>query len=254
MGWLKKNAGIIGAVVGGLPGYLIGNSIQRKYEGGDGGGNIGIDYSKQPQYPTYQQGYDPTKQSNLPQLQQELSGLGGITQQGLRATANQAFSRGASPWAQLAQNRQRLQEQAQRDQLQKEGAARQAEARSALAMRGGLSSGARERLARSGMRDQLLGAQDVSRQGAQSALQIGMQDEANRQKALQAIPSMAAPGINMAQLGQQTRAFDTQQQVDEAARRNQFDLAKYQSDMAAWAAGQQAMAMAQPAPKFLGIF
>jgi hypothetical protein len=79
-----------------------------------------------------------------------------------------------SRWGQLALSQQQ-------NQGANQMAGSLSQARNQLAMQGGLRSGARERLASQGMRQQMLG-----NQGALS--QIQMADEQNRQKALAGLP------------------------------------------------------------------
>lgn len=130
-------------------------------------------------------------------------------------------NQGPSPWSQLATMRQGLEESQARESASKMAANGRAGAMSDLAMRGGLDSGARERLARSGMRDALDMGMDVSRQGGINRLQIGMNDAQN----------------NI--VGKQ---FDIQNKLQSRRDENVFNMDKYREQMGAWAANRQAQA------------
>lgn len=104
----------------------------------------------------------------------------------------------------------------------------QGQAESALASRGGLSSGARERMMKSNSRDANLLKQGVLSQGNLSRL--GLESEAFDK-------NQAAKEYNI-----QTMMKDRQMAAD-------AENAKYQSDMTAWAANQQAKATAAAGKK-----
>lgn len=110
--------------------------------------------------------------------------LGGYDPRGIQQIRNEALrSPGqASEWAQMALGKQGFEEQQGLNRIAQQMAGAQSQALSNLAMRGGLQSGARNRMAMQGARDQMMGMQDVRAQGINQRYDIGLQDEANRQK------------------------------------------------------------------------
>jgi len=95
---------------------------------------------------------------------------------------------GSNPiWAQMLEGnlgRQGFEENQMLSRTGQQMAGAQAQAQSQLAMRGGLQSGARNRMAMQGARDQMLGMQDVRAQGVGQRFGIHSQDQENRTKAM----------------------------------------------------------------------
>lgn len=185
-----------------------------------------------PGRPDYTPGYGgvgmtPELQALLDKLQMDPRGLNKFREEALR--------KGPSAWATLARRDQLARESDSRERGTKEVAAHTAGALDQLAARGGLSSGARERVASSGAHDYLAMSQDLARQGNLNSLQIGMNDEQNRMQQLQALPGMEIqamqPGIQKATMWGQARQFDQSQAAAEAARKSQFEMMKYQEEM-----------------------
>lgn len=102
---------------------------------------------------------------------------GGKTFGALQTRATEA---GPSPWLKLGLERQGIEQGAATDQAASNASSAGAQARAALASKGGLSSGAAERLATSSGRDLNAARADVSRQGALNRLSMSSQDEANK--------------------------------------------------------------------------
>lgn len=101
---------------------------------------------------------------------------------------------------------------------------------SALATRGGLSSGSRERLASKSAHDVLMGKQDVFRNADQNALGI-----------------MTQGTDKQLDLDMKNRAYDTdinkanvQTMIADKAGQDQFNLKKYEEQMKAWSAERTA--------------
>lgn len=109
---------------------------------------------------------------------------------GMAAFKERALQTGESPWASMM--KQKLgQEQSQA--LGTAGAQARsgaAQGMSDLAMRGGLSRGASERLAGRGMRDLNQMRQDIYGRGASQRLDVGIEDEKQRLAALGALPGL----------------------------------------------------------------
>jgi hypothetical protein len=199
-----------------------------------------------------------TPDSNMSAFEQMLNGLNVDTRglealrgEGLRAPGSE------SAWATLAKQAQGLEEQKQLDTAARTGASQEASAFSNLARRGGVSSGARERIASGGALAQLRGRQEIAGQGAQARATIGLQDEGNRLDILKALPGLEAaavqPGIQKAglwsQLAQQesnqkfdANRFNTTNLIGERDKKADYDMGKYAEQMKAWAADRTATA------------
>lgn len=131
---------------------------------------------------------DPLK-SNIGELDQRMSGIQ-LNKQGLEAIRGRALQQGPSAWANMAEAKQRQEEGQQRSQGAAQGATAQAQARSQLAMRGGLSGGARQRLAMQGARDTASAGQQIGAQGQSARASIGLQDEQTKNQMLSQLPGM----------------------------------------------------------------
>ena len=146
-----------------------------------------------------------------------------------------------------------------------------AQARSALASRGGLRGGAAERIARGGMLQGQQMNQQLGMQAAQNRLGIMTEDEKQRVGILQALPGMEVqalqPEFEKDKMTGQARQADIQnrsntsqfnilQALADKKQRDAAAMAEYQSAMSGWAANKQADATmdAGKRDKFLGIF
>lgn len=118
-----------------------------------------------------------------------------------------------------------------------QNAGQMAQARSGLAMQGGLRSGARERLAQQG---QLAGLQ--AKQNAN--MQVNMQDEQNRQKWLAMLPSQE---LGAAQFGSTIENQNIGRSLNELQQGRDFDKYRYGQAMTAWGADKSSQAMRQAA-------
>lgn len=138
----------------------------------------------------------------------------------------------SSPWMKMLLDQEGIQRGAQIDNASKLANAGQSQAFSSLATRGGVSAGARERIARGSARDLMMGRQDINRQGDLSRLGLlttGMEKQA---------------GLDM-----QNRAYKTDVDAKNIATRladltsaNQYNLGKYQTQAQAWGADRTAQA------------
>ena len=118
-----------------------------------------------------------------------------------------------------------------------QNAGQMAQARSGLAMQGGLRSGARERLAQQG---QVAGLQ--AKQNAN--MQVNMQDEQNRQKWLAMLPSQE---LAAAQFGSTIENQNIGRSLNELQQGRDFDKYRYGQAMTAWGADKSSQAMRQAA-------
>lgn len=205
-------------------------------------------YPDQPFRPEYRQSYNPlnmgTAQSTAGMLNQI-----GLKDKGLAQFRSEATRSGPSAWAGMANEAQDMATRQGRDQASQQSAGQAAEARSTLAMRGGINSGARERVAKSAMQNSMMANQNISRQDQTNKMQIGMNDEQNRITQLSQLGGMEnqANQVDLGKLGamQNSQQFDTKNAVSEGRDRNLFNMQNYHEQMAAWGANKQANAQAQ---------
>lgn len=130
----------------------------------------------------------PAPAPALTPQQQQAALVPGLDNRALDSLHTYALSEGPSPWLKIAEEKQKADEAAQLDLTAKQGAGAMAEARDALAMRGGLSGGSAENLAARNMDATLLGQQSVRGQGATQRLGLAMDDENRKMNILQNLP------------------------------------------------------------------
>jgi hypothetical protein len=150
----------------------------------------------------------------------------GYNRNGLDRFEQEAFRTGPSNWAKLATQQQQINAGAARDRGTAEVGSQLAKSQDQLAMDGGLTSGARERLATSAGRNQLDMSQGVGKEQADNNLQLSINDEQNRISQLGQVPGMEMGAAN----------FD----LSRAQGINQFNASNYQTQGGIWAAGKQA--------------
>ena len=95
---------------------------------------------------------------------------------------------GSSPWLQYQMEQDKLRQQEDQNLLSRTGASNLATQQGQLAMRGGLSSGATERLGRQNMLAQTLGQQDLSRAAAGREAAYRQQAEERQRDILKMLP------------------------------------------------------------------
>jgi hypothetical protein len=136
---------------------------------------------------------------------------------------SRATGAGPSQSAQYLLDKQGLDQQSALDQIIKSGGAAGAAARGALARSGGLSAGARARLAAKQMRNDFTGRQQLTRQGQADRLGILANDENQKLDLLKMLPGAET---------QRAGAYGTFANT-EAARQQQLDLSNrdYRSDV-----------------------
>lgn len=219
------------------PFNLTGWNTAKKDSGGD-------PYAGMPGQPQYQQVYDPSM-ALTPGLDERLNGIQ-MDKSGLNAFRDQALRKGPSSWATLAKKDQAAQAANAREKGAREIRGQTAQAEDALASRGGLSSGARERTAQEGAKNYLAMSQDTARQENLNDLQIGMNDEQNRIQQLGMLPGMEyqaiQPDLQKSSMWEQARQADLANTTAENDRRNQWNQILYQQQMQSWAANRQAQA------------
>jgi hypothetical protein len=122
-----------------------------------------------------------------------------------------------------------------------------------LAATGGVSSGARERMAKSSIRDMMMGRQDIRQQGASDRFNILAQDENNRIKQLSDLTGMEMTRGQFAagerDKGLATRQYDITNSLNTLGKERDDDLQAWNKNQETWAAGQTANAQAAAASK-----
>lgn len=175
--------------------------------------------------PTYQPGYDPNTMALYPKFQGQINAINPNTQ-GLDKFRGEALRSGPSAWANLARGQQFSEQANAQEQAAKAAASGTATAASDLAMRGGINSGARERIAAGGVKNLLDMNQNAARQGNLNRLQIGVNDEQNRISQLGQLPGMEnqalQPQFDKLKLGIGLSQSDLQNQIAENQAMNQF--------------------------------
>lgn len=205
----------------------------------------GTNYGAYPgEAPDYTQGYRHGMEL-APGIQHQLDDMQ-LNTGGLEQYRREATRSGPSAWAALSMQKNRAEESAMRQKLGREAAGQTAEGESALAMRGGLTGGARERLRSGATKDMLDMSQNVGRQRGLNDLQIGTQDEQNRISQLGALPGMEVesmqPGFEKLRMSGQAQQMDQQNYINEAIRKNQYNQDIWGKKMEAWGANRTAQA------------
>lgn len=217
--------------------------------GGDYWTNLKQDpnYSDMPDRPSFIQDYDPNSMSLF---NMEAPGINAIDTSGINdamsAYRQNALRTGPSQWANLATKESNLEQKQAQDQAMDNARGQTATARADLAMHGGLDSGARERLARSGQTAAIDASQKIAGQGIQNRMQIGMNDEQNRISQLGALPGMEvqalAPQFQKQNMLNQAMGTDVAHEIGENEAQNLFNMQNYHEQMSAWGANRQANA------------
>lgn len=204
---------------------------------------LGFNADGSPIRPEYSSLLDPKTGLMQTQYQMSTGELDPTKMEGYQAYKNNALRKGPSDWAKLM-----LQQQEQRRVGGMEKAAAQASssganARASLSMRGGMSSGARERIAKSGARDLLAARQGVGRDTNIANIGIQTQDEQDRQGFLKGLPGMEAD-IEKFNIGNRnkTNEFNIMRALEEKRAKDAQDLTVYQEQLKKWGAERQAQA------------
>jgi len=140
-----------------------------------------------------------------------------------------ATRQGPSPWLTAQQGLISSQGATARDDLEAQRLGGLQEAQEQLAMRGGLRSGAAERLAGLGMEAKMGESQDLSRALEQQMLEAQLAEEASKVGMMGQLPGMEA---QRAQLSGGVQQQNIANLFGERERAHKFDLGKYQADRA----------------------
>lgn len=154
-----------------------------------------------------------------------------------KSIRDQAMSTAPSAWAQLALQKQNLEQQNATDLASKQLQQGQSMAAGNLARIGGLGGGARTRMAVQGAKDLMLQQQGIGRQGMLDRLGISTQDEQTRQGLLKSVADT--------ELGSQEKNLGLM--TGDITNKAQFDANRYNQQMQAWGANRAANAQMQAA-------
>lgn len=188
-----------------------------------------------PVQPGYK-GIDDANGNVLDQYSLEKAGVG-PNESSMNMIRDRAMGTSMSPWAALAKEGLNTDTQNALDTTDKQGASANAGAMDQLAQFGGLSEGARERVATTGARANALNKNSVLRQQVSGNQQIGMQDEAERAKLLGAMPGMEN---SLSAAKSAIKEYDIGNATGDVAKQNAFNQNTYSEQMKAWAANKQA--------------
>lgn len=180
-----------------------------------------------------------------------------VNTQALEELRKRGFAQGPSEYANILTQKQALEEQNALGKAGRSAASASSSAFSDIARRGGLSSGARERLASQSAMNALLGQQDVLRQGMGDRLNITASDEQQKLGILQSLPGMEL-GLGQARANTDiaNRAYQTDVEklnklgaLQEVGRQDAAKLREYEEKMKAYGAEKTADAQANAGKK-----
>lgn len=148
----------------------------------------------------------------------------------------------ASAWERNMLEKQAIEQQRMKEQAQAQGASGFATARSGMAMRGGLDTGARERLARDYARQQMMSGQDIAGRGMEARLGVQAQaaDKLSEQERFNLMNR------------QMVSQWNLQRAQEERAREQELAQRRYETEMQGRASERQAQATERSGKK--GIF
>lgn len=203
-----------------------------------------------PVSPEYNQTFNPQTESIAPQMATELNGLNYDTQP-LDTLKSNAESTSPSPWANLMSQTARTNTQQAGSDAAAQTAGSVAQGEGNLAMSGGLSSGARERLQQSGDQAGIGAQQNIARQGATDLSNIGLQDQSTKQQEMMALPGMETQAYQtqlqpISMMGQ-AQAQDVANQGNSIAGLNSFNSSMYGNQASMYGAARQADATQEAA-------
>lgn len=144
-----------------------------------------------------------------------------------------------SAWANLQMQKQAAEEASAKDAAAKQAMSGNAQAMAQLQMRGGMGSGASTSLAKDMQRQLLAQRQGVNKQGMLSRLNIGVQDEDNRQKGL---AQLTGYEMDIGKANKSVQQYNLGNLLKEAEGQRAWDQEQYKEKMKAWAAEKEAAA------------
>jgi hypothetical protein len=191
--------------------------------------------------------YNPVTMSQLPGYEKQVNANSG----GFNKFRDFAMSKGPSSYANSATRAANLLAMSNKEHLAKSTMSQNALANSNLAAQGGLSSGARERVAETGQRSYIEGLQDTNRDNSLNLLNIGAQDQGQKLNALGALPGMENARVSG---WSNARNMDLSNQMAEGNRINEYNMANISARNSALAAQKQAAAVERSGKKRFNLF
>ncbi|MBX3017977.1 MAG: hypothetical protein KF767_08815 [Bdellovibrionaceae bacterium] len=172
-----------------------------------------------------------------------------VNQDGYNAIKERALSTGPSAWANLALEKQGLEQQNAMDSANRSGAQAQTTAYNQMRSRGGLSAGQRERLAMQGARNTAANQQGVLNQGLLNRSNILMEDQKSKDNMLMQLPGMDMANANFQQnqrsFNAQAQQYDIGNKLKDVGGYNAYNADAYGKAMQEWSAGKTADAQAR---------
>ncbi len=204
---------------------------------------LGFNADGSPIRPEYSSLLDPKTGLMQTQYQMTNGDLDPTKMEGYQAYKKNALRQGPSDWAKLMLQQQEMKRMGNMEKAAAQASSSGANARASLSMRGGMSSGARERIAKSGARDLLAARQGVGRDANVANIGIQTQDEQDRQGFLKGLPGMEAD-IEKFNIGNRnkTNEFNIMRALEEKRAKDAQDLTVYQEQLKKWGAERQAQA------------
>lgn len=204
------------------------------------------DLSGAPQMPLFQSLRD---ESGL--LQKRYQTTDQMNRESLEKLRGIGLGEGPSAWAQARGKELETQQQEALGQAAAAGQASRAQALGAMARRGGVSSGAQERMGQASAREQLMARQRAFMGGQKAREGLATEDERRRMQVLSAMPGMEEQSERMRRGAEE---FNIQRALEDVGAERKAKIAEYQEQMRAWAAKKQADAIraAGQQPSMLG--
>lgn len=223
--------GTFGGVYGAAPGAKYGQGLQDQYGGGDGGGWYGG---------------MPSPEGYLAPDPKSLYLSDNLNREGLDAFRKEALRQDLSRGSRIAIGQNDKDTLAARSNAKSGAQGAAAMARSQLAMKGGLMSGAAERVGKSAADSAVNAAQNAEAMGSRNKASIAMDDEKMRMANLSQLPGM---DMGVANYEKGINEGNSNRYLAEVGRRNAWNQNTYNQNMSAWAAGKQAQATAESGKK-----
>lgn len=205
------------------PGHFFGGKPQTPFD------------EVQPGDPGYTAAYDPNTMS----MTKELQSLYPQYSQGFNMLRDQALNKGPSGWLTATKQANAGQAANDREHAMVENQGNTASARDQLASIGGLTSGARERVAEQGQKNYMNMSQGLTRDENLNNLNAGVTDQSNHLKQLSDLTGQEEGKMKDWESAKQTDIGNT---MAETQRVNDYNMALYQRKMETWAADKQANA------------
>jgi hypothetical protein len=171
---------------------------------------------------------------------------GGLNTSALDKYRSIATSDGASPWAKMQMQSQQTDTQNALQSAGRENASQLAQARSGLAMRGGMSGGASALMQQQAMRNQMQTSQDIRRAALGARQGIGVEDQKMKMGAMANLPGMEMqamqPRMFDATNKMRSDEFNITNSLREIGSKQDYNLKNYEEQMKAYSAYQAAEA------------